>query len=159
MIQRPSSPSRCLIAATFAGCLMLAACGRGHEIAGAIDTTDFVIPSGEVVTATGDLTITASRKIEIDGTLYVVPGANVTFQSPDVSVTGSVQNLATRVGWWRRAGLVAKITTREIGYQLDRMLGRTPNYWAARGTLDCSIPQGRFDTGASAPPRVAQSAP
>ncbi len=137
---------------------MLAACGHSREISGAINTTDFVIPSGEVDTAIGDVTIIASRKIEIDGTLYVVPWANVTFQSPDVNVPGSVQNLATRVGWWRRAAFVARSIPRQLSDRLDRMLGRTPNYWA-RGPLDCFSPQGRIDSSASVPPKAAWSAP
>jgi hypothetical protein len=82
--------------------LILSGCGLRTEISGTINNTDFVIPAGEVVTAVADTTINASRKIEIDGTLYLVPGANVEFESPSVNVTGKVQNLAMHAGWWQR---------------------------------------------------------
>ena len=42
--------------------LVFTGCGRRSEIAGPINTTDFVIPAGEVVTAVADTTISASRK-------------------------------------------------------------------------------------------------
>src|SRR5215469_16564614 len=82
--------------------LVFTGCGRRSEIAGPINTTDFVIPAGEVVIAVADTTISASRKIQIDGTLYLAPGANVEFESPSVNVTGRVQSLAMRAGWWQR---------------------------------------------------------
>jgi len=81
---------------------MIAGCEHKAQIAGAINTTDYVIPSGDEVTAVGDVTINASRKIEIDGDLYIAPGATVTFKSPSVNIPGRAQNLGVQVGWWRR---------------------------------------------------------
>ena len=45
--------------------LVLSGCGHSSEISGAINTTDFVIPSGDVVVAVADTTTNASRKIQI----------------------------------------------------------------------------------------------
>ncbi len=120
----------------------VAGCGHRAQIAGTIDTTDYVIPAGEVITAIGDVTINASRKIEIDGTLYIASGATVTFKSPSVNIQGSVQNEAMHVGWLRRTEFSLRRLPDEVVARFDRMLGRQPRYWA-RGRLDCFSPQGR----------------
>ncbi|MGO9450894.1 MAG: hypothetical protein ACLQDV_07595 [Candidatus Binataceae bacterium] len=124
--------------------LTLASCGRRAEIAGLIDTTNFVIPEGEVVTATADTTIKASRKIEIDGTLYLASGANVTFESASVNVTGRVQNLAMRVGWWQHAEVTLVLIRKIVTARIERILGRQPRY-LDRGPLDCFSPTSRID--------------
>jgi hypothetical protein len=132
---------RCRLAA-FALLVMIPACGHKTQISGTVDTTDYEIPSGQVITAIGDLTINASRKIEIDGVLYVAPGATVTFKSPSVNIPGTVQNLAMHVGWWRRSKFLVNRIPDAIVARFDRMLGRTPKYWN-RGALDCFSPSGR----------------
>ena len=141
---RGSSPrSRSLASLCLGGCFVLlifSGCGRRSEISGAINTTDFVIPAGDVVTAVADTTINASRKIQIDGTLYLVPGANVEFESPSVTVTGRVQNLAMHAGWWQQTRSVLNTIPSKIETRIDRMLGRKPKY-LARGSVDCLSPQ------------------
>jgi hypothetical protein len=124
--------------------LTLTSCGRRAQIAGPIDTTDFVIPKGKVVTATADTTINASRKIEIDGTLYVASGVNVTFESPSVNVPGTVQNLAMRVSWWERAEFTLVRIPTIVTARIDQIWGRQPRY-LDRGSLDCFSPTSRID--------------
>jgi hypothetical protein len=136
----------------------IAACGHETQISGAIDTTDYEIPSGQVVTAIGDVTINASRKIEIDGVLYVAPGATVTFKSPSVNVPGSVQNLAMHVGWWRRSEFLFNRIPDAIVARLNRMLGRTPRYWN-RGALDCFSPTGRAASLSTTPGKAVPTSP
>jgi len=143
----PGSPSLCsrssLVFLSLGGCLLLlifSGCGHRAEISGAINTTDFMIPSGDVITAVADTTISASRKIQIDGTLYLAPGANVTFVSPSVTVTGRVQNLAMHAGWWPRTRSILNSIPSTIATRIDRMLGRQPKY-LARGSVDCLSPQ------------------
>jgi hypothetical protein len=140
----------------FGGCLtllVLSGCGHRSQISGTINTTDFVIPAGDVVTATADTTINASHKIEIDGTLYVVPGANVEFESPSVNVTGKVQNLAMHAGWWQRTRSVLNRIPPTIMASIDRMLGRQPKYLARGGSVDCLSPP------VAAAPSPASNAP
>ena len=143
--------------AMFAAIVLMSACGH-REVTGTINTTDFVIPAGEVVTAVGDVTINASRKIEIDGTLYIAPGATVTFQSPSVNVPGSVQHSQMHVGWWRRSMFFLNRVPDAVVARVDRMLGRTPNYWN-RGSLDCFSPQGRAAALSSSAPKSSAAAP
>ncbi len=131
--------------------LVFSGCGHRSEISGAINTTDFVIPSGDVVVAVADTTINASRKIQIDGTLYLAPSANVEFESPSVNVTGKVQNLAMYAGWWQRTRSVLNRTPSIVTTGIDRMLGRQPKY-LARGSADCLSPQ-----SATAPPPQPKS--
>ena len=136
-------PTAVLVLALFG----LTNCGHRADIAGPIDTTDFVIPAGATVTATADTTINASNKIQIDGTLYIAPGANVTFKSPSVTINGTVQNLATRVTWWGRTAFTMRRLPDLITARVDRLLGREPAY-LDRGPLDCFSPQSRI-----APPK------
>ena len=128
----------------------MSGCNRHAEIAGPIDTTDFVIPADEVVTATADTTINASNKIEIDGTLYVASGANVTFKSPSVNINGTVQNLSTHVDWWRRAMFTMRRFPARLTALIDRILGRQPRY-LNRGPFDCFSPATRTDPPQSKP--------
>jgi hypothetical protein len=88
-----------------------------------------VIPPGHVVTAVGDVTINASRKIEIDGDLYIAPGATVTFKSPSVNIPGRAQNLGMQVGWWRRTEFLFNRIPNAAEGAVNRVLGRTPRYW------------------------------
>ena len=136
----------------------IAACGHKAQITGAINTTNYVIPSGEVITAIGDVTINASRKIEIDGVLYVAPGATVTFEAPSVNIPGRVQNLAMHVGWWSRSEFLFNRIPDAIVARVDRMLGRTPRYWN-RGALDCFSPGGRAAALAATSGKAVPSSP
>jgi hypothetical protein len=154
----PEASSKRYRLAALALLAAIAACGHTPQISGAIDTTDYEIPSGQVITAIGDVTINASRKIEIDGVLYVAPGATVTFKSPSVNVTGTVQNLAMRVGWWRRSEFLFNRIPDAIVARVDRMLGRTPRYWN-RGALDCFSPNGRAASLATTSGKTAPSSP
>jgi len=148
----PSSP---LVSWYLGGCwfallLTIAACGRRADIAGPIETTDFVIPADETVTATADTTINASNKIEIDGTLYIAPGANVIFKSPSVNINGTVQNLSTHVSWWRRTAFTLRRLPALITASIDRLLGRQPRY-LNRGPFDCFGPTSRSAPSAPNP--------
>ena len=139
----PSLVYWCLAACFFILVIALnSGCNRSSEIAGPIDTTDFVIPAGETVTATAETIITATNKIEIDGTLYVAPGANVTFKSPSVNINGTVQNLSTYVSWWRRTQFTMRRLPDLVTARIDRLLGRQPRY-LNRGPLDCFSPASR----------------
>jgi len=114
-------------------------CAHKSQIAGTINTKDFVIPAGEVVIAVNNVTINASHMVKVDGALYVVPGASVVFKSPSIDVSGIVQNISVHVSWWSHTQLVMRMIPREISQRMDRLLGRTPNYWN-RGRLDCLSP-------------------
>jgi hypothetical protein len=118
---------------------IVAGCSRGGELRGTIVTGDFVIPAGTVMTAQGDVTIEASRKIQIAGTLYELGTANVVFRSPVVTISGQVRKLNTRVGWWREARFSASTMPARIRHALAVRLGLTPKYWP-RGQLDCFSP-------------------
>lgn len=144
---------------------MITGCGHRAQITGAINTTDYVIPPGDVVTAVGDVTISASRKIEIYGDLYIAPGATVTFKSPTVNIPGRAQNLGMQVGWWRRTGILFNRIPRAAEAAIKRVLGRTPKYWN-REALDCFNPAGRaaaLATTSNGPPpsspRVSKQSP
>jgi hypothetical protein len=71
--------------------------------------------------------------------LYVVPGASVVFNSPSIDVSGIVQNLSAHVTWWGHTQFVMRMIPGEISQRMDRLLGRTPNYWN-RARLDCVSP-------------------
>ena len=71
--------------------------------------------------------------------MYVVPGASVVFRSPSIDVSGIVQNMSVHVSWWGHTQLVLRNIPGEISQRLDRLLGRTPNYWN-RARLDCLTP-------------------
>ena len=154
----PDASSRRYRLAALALLVTIAACGHKTQISGAIDTTDYVIPSGQVITAIGDVTINASRKIEIDGVLYVAPGATVTFKSPSVNIPGTVQNLAMHVSWWRRSVFLFDRVPEAIVARVDRMLGRTPRY-ENRGALDCFSPGGRAASLSTASGNAVPSSP
>ena len=130
--------------------VVMSGCDRHAEIAGPIDTANFVIPADEVVTATADTTINASNKIEIDGTLYLAPGANVTFQSPSVNINGRVQDLSMHVTWWRRIAFTIRRFPAKVGARIDRILGREPRYMD-RGAFDCFGPTSRIEPPQSKP--------
>ena len=134
----------CVTAVLLTALLDLSGCNRHAEIAGPIDTTDFVIPADEIVTATADTTINASNKIEIDGALYIVPGANVTFRSPSVNINGTVQNLSMHVNWWRRVAFTMRRLPDLVTARIDQMLGRQPRY-LNRGPFDCFGPTSRTE--------------
>lgn len=102
-------------------------CTHKSQIAGTINTKDFVIPAGEVVIAVTNVTINASHMVKIDGALYVVPGANVVFRSPSIDVSGIVQNMSAHVDWWSHTQFVLRMIPREISDRLYGLLGRTPN--------------------------------
>ncbi len=141
------------VLAVFAAPMLLAAltgCAPKPRIAGTVNTTDYVIAPGQVVTAVGDVTIIASHRIEIDGLLKVAHGATVRFKSPTVNIPGTLQFQDTYVGWWLRSKFLLNRLPEMATARLDRMLGRTPNYWA-RGGLDCFNPVGRA-AALSAPP-------
>lgn len=114
-------------------------CAHKSQIAGTINTKDFVIPAGEVVIAVDHVTINASHMVKVDGALYVAPGASVVFRSPSIDVPGIVQNMSAHVSWWRRTQFVMRMIPQDISQRADRLLGRTPNYWN-RGRLDCISP-------------------
>jgi hypothetical protein len=114
-------------------------CAHKSQIAGTINTRDFVIPAGEVVIAVDNVTINASHMVKVDGALYVAPGASVVFRSPSIDVPGIVQNMSAHVSWWRRTQFVMSMIPQDISQRADRLLGRTPNYWN-RGRLDCISP-------------------
>lgn len=114
-------------------------CTHKSQIAGTINTKDFVIPAGEVVIAVSNVTINASHMVKVDGALYVVPGASVVFKSPSINVSGIVQNMSAHASWWRRTQFVMRTIPQDITQRMDRLLGRTPNYWN-RGRLDCFSP-------------------
>jgi|GEM_PF-3297975 len=140
MSKRAASISLACAIAGLTMIALLAEWGHRARLQGTVTTTDYVIPADEVVTVVGDVTINASRRIEIDGTLYLAPGATVTFQSPSVNVRGSVERIEMHVGWWRRATFAARHLLAAAMARMNRMLGRTPNYWA-RGPLGCFGPQ------------------
>src|SRR5271166_3910642 len=48
-------------------------------LGGVMNTVDMVIPAGMTATVTSNLTVFASGKIEIDGTLQVAAGARLAF--------------------------------------------------------------------------------
>ena len=114
-------------------------CAHKSQIAGTINTKDFVIPAGEVVIAVNNVTINASHMVKVDGALYVVPGASVVFKSPSIDVSGIVQNMSAHASWWRRTQFVMRTIPQDISRRVDRLLGRTPNYWN-RERLDCFSP-------------------
>jgi hypothetical protein len=67
LVARASSLSSrpALVSFNLCGCLLLlilSGCGHRAVISGAINTTDFVIPAGDVVTAVADTTINARAK-------------------------------------------------------------------------------------------------
>jgi len=84
--------------------LLIVGCGRDPEIGGVISTRLFRIPAGSTMIATRDLTIRAQR-IVIDGSLYTAPNVNLIFQSPSIEISGRVQDLSHRVGFWRQLRL------------------------------------------------------
>jgi hypothetical protein len=155
---RPEGSSKRYRLAALVLLVTIAACGHQTQISGAIDTTDYEIPSGQVITAIGDVTINASRKIEIDGVLYVAPGSTVTFKSPSVNISGTVQNPAMHVGWWRRSEFLFNRIPDAIVARVNRMLGRTPRYWN-RGALDCFSPSGRAASLAATSGKAVPSSP
>jgi hypothetical protein len=154
----PEASSKHYPLAALALLVTIAACGHKTQISGAIETIDYEIPSGQVITAIGDVTINASRKIEIDGVLYVAPGATVTFKSPSVNIPGTVQNLAMHVSWWRRSVFLFDRMPEAIVARVDRILGRTPRYWN-RGALDCFSPGGRAESLSTASGKSVPSSP
>ena len=154
----PDASSRRYRLAALALLVTIAACGHKTQISGAIETIDYEIPSGQVITAIGDVTINASHKIEIDGVMYVAPGATVTFKSPSVNIPGTVQNLAMHVGWWRRSEFLFNRIPDAIVARVSRMLGRTPRYWN-RGALDCFSPSGRAASLATTSGKTVLSSP
>lgn len=114
-------------------------CAHKSQIAGTINTKDFVIPAGEVVIAVDNVTINASHMVKVDGALYVASGASVVFRSPSIDVPGIVQNMSAHVSWWRRTEFVIRMIPQDISQLADRLWGRTPDYWN-RGRLDCISP-------------------
>jgi hypothetical protein len=77
--------------------------------------------------------------VKVDGALYVVPGASVVFKSPSIDVSGIVQNMSAHASWWRRTQFVMRTIPQDITQRMDRLFGRTPNYWN-RDRLDCFSP-------------------
>ncbi len=141
--------------AVFAAPMLLAAlpgCAPKPRIAGTINTTDYVIAAGQVVTAVGDVTIIATHRIEIHGVLEVAHGATVRFKSPTVNIPGRLQYQDRYVGWWLRSKFLLNRVPEMVTARLDRMLGRTPHYWA-RGVLDCFNPASRAAALSAAPTR------
>ena len=154
----PEASSKHYQLAALALLVTIASCGHKTQISGAIETIDYKIPSGQVVTAIGDVNINASHKIEIDGILYVAPGATVTFKSPSVNIPGTVQNLAMHVSWWRRSVFLFDRIPESIVARVNRALGRTPRYWN-RGALDCFSPSGRAASLATNSGKAGPSSP
>lgn len=153
------TPERAHKAALLAGLAVLAVpmllaalpgCAPKPRIAGTINTTDYVIAPGQVVTAVGDVTIIATHRIEIYGVLEVAHGARVRFKSPTVTIPGRLQYQDKYVGWRLRSKFLLNRVPEMVTARLDRMLGRTPNYWA-RGGLDCFSPVGRAAALSAAP--------
>lgn len=136
----------------------LPGCAPRPSIAGTINTTDYVIAAGQVVTAVGDVTIIASHRIEIYGVLEVAHGATVRFKSPTVNISGKVQYQDRYVGWWLRSKFLLNRLPEIVTAALDRAVGRTPNYWA-RGALDCSSPVSRDGALSTAPRRQGRREP
>ena len=139
--------------AVFAAPMLLAAlygCAPKPSITGTVNTTDYVIAAGQVVTAVGDVTIIASHRIDIYGVLEVAHGATIRFKSPTVNISGEVQYQDRHVGWWLRSKFLLNRIPETARARLDRILGRTPNYWA-RGGLDCFNPGGRAAALSTAP--------
>jgi hypothetical protein len=129
---------RSLIAAAI-GVSVLAGCTRPSELAGTLNVQDFVIAPGQTLTATSDLTITASHKIEIDGTLCALPGANLVFNSPVVQINGRVKNLAHEASWWRIA--ILRIRSLNLIFFLEQLNPwKRKQYWPKRASLDCLSP-------------------
>ena len=153
------TPERAHKATLLAGLVVFAApillatlpgCAPKPRIAGTINTTDYVIGAGQVVTAVGDVTIIASHRIDIYGVLEVAHGATVRFKSPTVNIPGTLQYQDMYVGWWLRSKFLLNRVPEMVTARLDRMLGRTPHYWA-RGVLDCFNPVGRAAALSAAP--------
>jgi len=112
-------------------------CARRQELAGTVNADDFVIPAGQIFTAIGDLTINATHRIQIDGTLYAVPGANLVFNSSIVQINGRVQNLAQHVSWWRERLISLRPAKFYSAVQQLDPFYRPPRYWPGRRILDC----------------------
>ncbi|MGO9347047.1 MAG: hypothetical protein ACLPZJ_11775 [Terriglobales bacterium] len=130
-------------------------CARRQELAGTINADDFVIPAGQTFTAIGDLTINGTHRIQIDGSLYAVPGANLEFNSPIVKINGRVQNLAQHVSWWRER--LISLRSAKFYSWLQRLdpFYRPPRYWPGRKILDCF----GFSAAASTPPDPSPNRP
>jgi hypothetical protein len=101
------------------GLSALVGCTRRTELAGTLNVRDFVVAPGQTFTATSDLTINASHRIEIDGTLWVVPGANLVFNSPLVQINGRVKNLAHEASWWRVA--IFRVRSLDLIFYLEQL--------------------------------------
>lgn len=130
-----------------------AGCSRRGEIAGTVNTKDFVIPAGQTLVATSDLTINATRRIQIDGTLYAAPGANLEFNSPIVRISGRVQNLNQRVSWWRERMISLKMSDPYAWLRRLNPFSQAPRYWPGRKVLDC------FGGAAPSEPNPSQQPP
>src|SRR5258708_158554 len=52
---------------------------EGPNLSGTFNVAEFILPAGTTKTITGPLTVNASGKIQIDGTLQVQSGANFAF--------------------------------------------------------------------------------
>jgi YVTN family beta-propeller protein len=65
--------------------------GGGNEIGGTINAASFTLPAGQTRTVTSDLTVNTTGDIQIDGTLQVNPGVNVTLSAGgDLKMTGQI---------------------------------------------------------------------
>jgi hypothetical protein len=63
----------------------------GPGMGGNITTTSFVIPAGTAQTVTSNLVVHASKSIEIDGTLLIPSGVNVSlFSNGPLTIKGSI---------------------------------------------------------------------
>lgn len=70
--------------------------GGGSSLSGTENVKSFVIPAGQTVTVSGDTTVNATQNIEIDGTLQIPEGVNVSLMTTGpLVVKGSIVEAPT----------------------------------------------------------------
>ena len=75
------------------------------NIAGTMQVVDFIVAAGTTATATGNLKVLASGKIQIDGTLLMNPGVGIELHAKGLlSVSGTVDRSSTAAQPTRIAG-------------------------------------------------------
>lgn len=124
-----------------------------RELKGLIQTRNFVIPAGQSATAVEDTMILASRKIEISGTLFVNPGADVNFRSPVVDIRGKVQRIPGLITSLQMAVTSMRSSLRSFSQPQPPV----PETWPGRGLLACN--QLTRQVQAQAPPTTQGPVP
>lgn len=108
-------------------------------LGGTITTTDYVIPAGTTQTATSDLKVLASGKIDIEGTLLINPGVSVALLSKKaLIVNGNIKAVAppaklTRQQAGSEAPFVATGDSDSYITHIDLSEGSSPVYISSAG--------------------------